>query len=267
MKQSHPLSLDHMTVFDVGPVELITIAGQLEVPLVSVFVQPPVPGTFPLVAGEEVIRATQQRLQDTGVGIYNLECFNLAPDVRIETFRGPLELGARLGAKSATAINFMDPDEARVTDNFAALCELGREYALNINIEFISMGFTRTLADALKLVTRAAQPNGRVLIDCLHFVRTFSTLEELSGIDPRLLGYLQICDGPLATPADLDLIAEATNDRQLPGRGEFPLRQILEFIPTSAPIAIEVPSSVQRGGLPPLEWARSCMSATRSLLD
>ena len=36
------LSLDHLTVFDASPAELITIAAELDVPLVSLWTQLPV---------------------------------------------------------------------------------------------------------------------------------------------------------------------------------------------------------------------------------
>src|SRR5262249_15819964 len=81
---------------------------------------------------------------------------------------------------------------------------------------------------------------------------------------------LQICDGPLATPASLELPAqlplgmtadgsvlqvEARALRQVPGEGEFPLGELLAAVPHDTPIRVEVPNATLTAALSPVEFA------------
>jgi len=206
----------------------------------------------------------RQALADTGVTLGNLEVFNLNFKGSIAEFEPVLELGAELGAASATAINY-GPEREDLAERFGEFHDLTKRYGLDALIEPISMSDTRTLQDAVDLI-EAANVDARIVVDFLHLVRTGGTVNDLASIDPRHIGYIQICDGPATLPAD-EWGAESTNERLYPGDGEFPLVELLRAVPKNTPLAVETPStSRKKRGISPLDRARQVMIATRHLL-
>lgn len=263
----HPLSLEQLTIMDVTPPELVSIAAALDCQAISLYVEPPGGGieVYPLIDDTPVRRETIARLADTGVVLHNLEAYVLAPDTRVDSYRKSLEAGARMGAKTATVIVF-DPDRGRVTDRFAQLCVQAEELGLRINAEFFAGSELKSFRDALALVTAAAQPNAGIVVDSLHIARTGSALADVARTDPRLIGNAQISDGPLTMPPDQQMF-EAKDQRQIPGAGELPLREFIEALPPNLMIGVEVPlETLKRRGVPAMERARLAVEATRRLL-
>lgn len=259
------LSLDHLTVFETSPPELIDIAAGLGVPLVSLWTQLPLQADLPLVTqankGE-----TLARMRDTGVRLGNMECFNLTPEVVAEEFRPAVELGAELGATSLVAINAWDPERSRALENFAKLCQIAAEYGMKANVEFISMGKVRTLADAIAFITDSGEPNVGVTIDFLHLIRTGGSAADISAMDPKLIGYVQACDGPLELPQE-QWNDEGFEQRRMPGEGEFPLAELMAAIPAGVIIAAEIPHKELRlAGVSAAERARRAIEGTRRYL-
>jgi sugar phosphate isomerase/epimerase len=259
------LSLDHLTIFDASPPELIDIAAGLDIPLVSLWTQLPLQANLPLVT--EANKAhTLARMRDTGVKLGNIECFNLTPEVKPEDFRRAVALGAELGATSLVAINAWDPERSRALDNFVALCRIAAEYGLKVNVEFISMGKVRTLEDAVAFVTDSGEPNVGVTVDFLHLIRTGGTPADLAKIGPKLIGYIQICDGPLEMPQE-KWNDEGFEQRELPGHGEFPLKELLAAIPAGVTVGVEVPQRSRReAGVSAAERAKLAVEGARRLL-
>jgi sugar phosphate isomerase/epimerase len=122
------------------------------------------------------------------------------------------------------------------------------------------------LDDAVRFVTGSGEPNAGITVDVLHLMRTGGTPADLKAIDPKLIGYAQICDGPLV----LDLAQwnfEGFEQRQIPGEGEFPLADFIAALPSDVALGVEVPLKSQReAGITPAERARRAVDATRALL-
>jgi sugar phosphate isomerase/epimerase len=143
----------------------VTIAADLGLPLVSLWTQLPLKADLPLVTpGQQGGDAGADARHRREARQY-MECFNLTPEVVAEDFRPAVALGAELGATSLVAINAWDPEPARALDNFAELCRIAAEYGMKANVEFISMGKVRTLADAIQFITDSGEPNVGVTID------------------------------------------------------------------------------------------------------
>ena len=258
----NPLSLDHLTLFEVPPPELISIAAELEIPYVSLWTYAPLKGDFPLLTQSNK-HETRHRLDDTGVRFGNMECFNLTPEAVAEDFRPAVALGAELGATSLVAINAWDPDWSHALDNFVKLCRIAAEFGLRVNVEFLSIGQVRTLNDALRFLSEAGQPNTGITVDIMHLVRTGGAPSDLTAIDPKLIGYAQICDGPLVLDQE-KWNFEGFEQRQIPGEGEFPLNDFLAALPADVILGIEVPlKSLREAGVSPRERARRCLAGTR----
>lgn len=254
------LRIEQMTVFDVDPAEVITIAAELDVPYVSLWTVPGMPDARPVTAGNK--QAVMKQLRHTGVMVDTIEVFPLTPDPR--KYEAAIELGAELGARSIVTIN-MEPEEGRATEQFIALCEIAGKYGMNVSLEPISMGITRTVAQAERIVRLSGMSNGRITVDLLHIMRTNSELTDVSALDHGLIGSAQICDGPTQIAQEY-LIEEAAHERMVPGEGAFPLVDFLRIIPDDVVVGIEVPLRSRReSGMSALERSRLVVNATRTI--
>jgi sugar phosphate isomerase/epimerase len=258
------ISLDCLTLTDTTPADLIRSAESAGFDLVSLWVNPP--PVFPL---QIVTHATEAEcaslLASTGVGVSSLEAFDLVSERSVQASRAALELGARLGARAAVALNAANPDRSQVVDLLAAFAEIAGECGLGVNVEPISMGRTRTLAEARDLIRDAGVDAG-IVFDVLHLVRTGGGAREVRAIEPGLIRHVQINDGPATIPTK-DLITEAVAERLYPGEGEFPLVELLRAAPSDVPWALETPSVRRaRSGMSPKAQAIEAMAALRRLL-
>ncbi len=232
---------------------------------VCIFTEVPSGHVYPKVTLGQAARDFKAALSATGVSVYNLEVFSLTPEVDIADYRRGLELGAELGGKRATSIAF-DTDGRRLIDNFSRFCELCAQFGIKAGLEFMVFAEVKTLTHAVNTVQRAAHSNGAVVVDSLHLIRTGSSPADLSVLDPSLIGYIQLCDGPLAMPAESQF-DEAIGDRLAPGEGEFPLSQFLQAVPRACPISLEVPMNRRRNrGESAVERARVLQAAARKTL-
>src|SRR2546430_1518187 len=81
-----------------------------------------------------LVRATRRALADTGVTVLDVEILRLAPGTEVRDFEGLLDTAASLGA-AYLLVAGNDPDEARLTERYAALCDLAAERGLVVCIE------------------------------------------------------------------------------------------------------------------------------------
>jgi sugar phosphate isomerase/epimerase len=257
------LSLDCLTLTDVAPVDLVRVAGDAGFRSVSLWVQPPAMSDV-MLATPAMAADLARAMADNAVAVGNLEVFNLNTDEPIVVFEAALALGAGLGAKTATAIDFgaPRPDIAERFAEFHALCAAQGIRAL---VEPISMGNVRTPQDGLDLI-RAAGVDAKLVVDCVHLIRTGCTSAVLRDIAPEYVGHVQICDGPAVIAPD-EIGLEATANRLYPGEGDFPLVDILAAVPAGATLGLEVPNVARlERGMSPKERAGEAFSAAQAVL-
>jgi sugar phosphate isomerase/epimerase len=257
-----PLSLHHLTVPDISAVELVGIAADVGCAHVCLFTQDPNAGIpFPVVVEHEVAEL-EKVMAGCGVTAYGVTSFALAPQMHVAACAPALERGARLGAVRAN-VRVADPDQGRAAANFNALSTLAAGHGMEATIEFAGFAATDALPQALRIVRAVGR--GKITLDALHVVRTATPMEALRALEPDVIGYLQLCDGPLAATAD-DYRHEGAWDRLAPGEGEFPLRELLALVPADFPASLEVPCERWRlEGMPATERARRVVEATRRL--
>ena len=275
-----PLALHHFTLTDASPLELVTIAAEVGCGAVCLFVDSPAdaapgqdlpavqfPAVTPALAG-----AMKARLADCGVVVTNIEFFPLGPETRLEAFRPRLALGAELGARLAVT-HVHDSDPHRAVDTLARFGQLAAEYGLQVGLEFMGLSpACASLAKAVALVTAAGQANIAVAVDALHLQRTGGTPAQVRALDPGLIAYAQLCDGPaLADPTtalDTERYLAEAFDRLAPGEGVFPLPELVRALPADNWYDVEAPSpTLAARGIAPLERARRAVDAARQLLD
>ena len=258
------LSLDSLTLTDTSPQDLIRAAAGAGFDVCSLWVQAPALYPSPLLT-PDMEQECAAILADTGLGVMTLECFDLHSKAVVESYRPQLELGARLGAKVALAINYSNPDRAETADLLALFAAAAREFGLGVNLEPVCGGKSQTLAEARSLVLASGADVG-LCFDPHHLIRTGGGLAELQAIEPGMIRYVQVCDGPLIQPPEIRA-TEAVCERLYPGDGEFPLVDLLRAAPRDVPVGIECPSLRRAAaGISPLDQAIEAIGSVRALL-
>lgn len=261
-----------MTAMDVAPVEFIRLAGQSGCDAVSVFTSCPaaiLPGQasplrFPTIT-PAMRRDVQAALVSSGTSVNGVEYFPVVAGLDPRDYEAGLALGAELGGVRAVT-HVHDTEEARSVDAIGRLCELAAAQGLTLGVEFTPM--TRgcdSLAKAAWLVDQVARPDFGISLDCLHLVRSGAGVGDVSQLDARYFRSVQVCDGHGLEPAAV-YMGEA-HDREIPGKGDFPLAAILNALPAALPIEIEVPSlRCREAGVSAGEHVARAIACTRDLV-
>jgi sugar phosphate isomerase/epimerase len=185
-----------------------------------------------------------------------------------EGARRLIDAGAALGARNVLIVS-ANPDPVETRHQFGALCELAELAGMRAVLEFLMISRIQTLGQALAVVGDVGHPNGGVLIDALHLQRCGATPDDLGGVDPRLLPYAQLCDGPnsLANPDHQAYLVDAVDGRSAPGEGGLPLARLLDALPAGIPLSLEVRSRAYRQRYPDArDRARAVLEQTRRFL-
>jgi sugar phosphate isomerase/epimerase len=203
-------------------------------------------------------RELERRLADTGVKVLDVEIFRLEQDTNIAQFEPTLALAGRLEA-SDILVHGADPDERRLADSFARLCELAGKYGLHANVEPMPWVDVSTVAKAKRMIEGTS---GAVLVDALHFYRADNTLDELKKAPLR---YMQLCDAHPGRPTEIpELIRQARGDRLFPGQGALDLRSLMHALPADLPVSVEVPVAAK---MEPFERAKQAFIHTTGFLE
>jgi sugar phosphate isomerase/epimerase len=253
---------------DVGAAELVSIAAELGCQHVCLFthVDPEALQLFPCTWDSVTVREVARRCSDTGVSAHSLEYFNVYPEVDLDIYRPGLEIGARLGARCATT-HVRDSDPQRAADNFARFCDIAGEFGISPAIEFTELAGPGTLGAAREIVEAAKRINGGIALDTLHLFRSGGTLDDVAKLEPQLIKSVQMSDGPLHLQDPGDYFNETVFERQVPGEGEFPLRELARFFPPEMIIDVEVPlTSHLKRGSSALQRARLAVEGARRVL-
>ena len=260
-------SLSFLTVADVSPVDAVKIAAECGYAAVGLRLLPAAPNEtdYPILTDVSLIKETQAALKDTGVKVADVEIIRITPEFEAKKYLQFLEVAEQLGAKHIL-IAGNDPEQARLTQNFAQFCELSQQYGLSCDLEFMPWTDVKNLTQAQQIVEASGQDNAAILIDSLHFDRSDSTLEQVKALDPKRINYVQLCDG-LAhyDSSDAGLIKIARSDRLVPGQGEIDLVSLIRALPANMTLAAEVPN-LMLAQRPALERAQINLNAMKQLV-
>lgn len=260
-------SLAQLTTLTLSPPEMVLLAHRTGYDMTGVRLLPSAPGgiAYPLMDNPAMLRETLACIKDTGTKIFDLEMIRIDPHFNIKNYLAFMEVGAKLGAK-AILVAGDEPDEARMIDQFALLCDTAHAYGLTADLEFMPWTVINNVNSAARIVGAANRPGGGVLVDALHFSRSDSRLEDLDALPRAWLHYAQMCDGPAQAPSTMEgLIRAARADRLLPGEGALDIAGIFRRLPPDLPISLEVPSDRRLPDLGYDLWAREVLAAGQSL--
>lgn len=143
-----------------------------------------------------------------------------------------LDMCTRLGLKNIVALGYFEPgafDQFELIDHFGAFCEKANAIGVRVDLEFIPHFGIRTLSDAWNIVGRAARPNGGILLDTWHFMRSNPDVALLEAIPSGTIVNLQLADGPLK-PRGATIDEDAVLYREMPGEGQLPIIEMLKIL-------------------------------------
>jgi sugar phosphate isomerase/epimerase len=244
------LGIELLSTFGMPPLEFVQLVSSLHCRSLSIGLTglPMIPCGYPewsLRDDATLRRSFVSELKEHDVRISQGEGFLVRAGASVSAIAGDLDLIAEMGALAIGTAG-MEPDQARALDEFALLAEMAGTRGLAVHLEFVPGLSVCDLASALAIVERVGQAHLRVMIDAMHFFRSGGTIAQLTDLDPAMIGYVQLCDVPLA-PAHGDYMAEAMTARCLPGEGELPLAAFVGALPAEIPIGLEVPNLAAAG--------------------
>jgi sugar phosphate isomerase/epimerase len=261
-----PLSLDHLTVIDASPLQLIEAAAAGGFQHVGLrIVQPLAAAPVMDVIGDRVMqRHLKSAMAATGISIQLVESIWIGPETDPLALEPALTTGAELGARFALVAG-NDPDRARLTDRLGQLADLAERHALEIAFEFMPFTEVRSYEDAVAIKRDIGRGNLRLLVDALHLSRSGRDFHTLEPFDASLVSYVHLCDARGAIPSAGKLRDEARIGRYYPGEGDLPLDHFIAAMPAGACFGVEAPCSLY-DGLSAVERGRLAGVAARECL-
>ena len=263
-------SLAYLTSHRCNPVEAVRVAAATGYAFVGLRLWPNAPGAPQqfLLGDAAMLRETRALMRDTGVGVFDLEIVRIGEAFDAHTWDALFDAGAALGAR-AVLVAGDDTNEARLSENYATLCEVMHPYGLTADLEFMPWTAVPNAAAALRIVRNAGRPaNAGILVDALHFGRSHTTLEDIRAIPPTLIHYAQLCDAEAGTHFSTEqMIHSARCERLLPGEGSIDVGGLFGALPPDVPVSVEIVNFAREAGGTPRDWAATCMDASRNLLE
>ncbi len=260
------LSLAHLSLIACDCETLVRHAAEAGFDAVDLRLAPATPTDRDYSVAERLVVCRQllPLLRATGVRVWDVEIIRIDAQTRAQDHLPLMEAAGLLGARRLKVVA-VHPDEAHVASVLAELCVLAGRFGLVVDLEYMVFTAVKSLAAALRIVRMADQPNLQVLVDALHWMRAGDGLEQIRAAPPALLGYVQLCDGPLRSPGEPALLLhEARTARLVPGEGEFPLTALLQAMPPLAMASLEIPCPPGRTAA---DHAPRLLRAARTLLD
>jgi sugar phosphate isomerase/epimerase len=121
-------------------------------------------------------------------------------------------------------------DVGRLTEAYAELCaDAAEHHDAKVVYEFMPPDVNvQDLETALAIVDGADAPNGGLAIDTWHMSKLGIAPDKLRRVPARHLGWVELSDGHYRNMPDP--VDETINHRELPGEGEFPIREYVAAV-------------------------------------
>ena len=265
------LGIDRLSVFGMPPVEFIRLTAELGCDSVGIGLVPTPPYNphgypdWSLRVDAVMRRDLVAASRDHGVAIALVEGFAHVRGEPMSRFAADLDLVREIGGNRINIVS-LDKDLQATIDAFAECTEMAAQRGVQVSAEMGSLGPVAGVDAALALVAGVGMANFSLLIDTMHFFRLGNTVAQFAAMDPALIGYVQLCDAPLAKRFDT-YIEEAMYERMVPGEGELPLREFAPLVPADVVVSLELPiRSLAERGIGPRERLAPCIAAAKAML-
>jgi sugar phosphate isomerase/epimerase len=257
------LGLGHFTFLHCAPAQLVRLAREAGFGFVGLRFHPVAPGQLHwLPVGADLVEL-RHVMEGEGIGLYDVETVVIEPSLDVEALAPMMDAAAALGGKRInTCADLFDGLDM----TFARICELATARGLTVDLECMAWRGINTPQACLDLIHRSGARNAGYLVDALHHTRCGGLPADLGSMDPGRIASAQLCDAPLASPGDRDLmIAEARGGRLAPGEGGLPLQALVSRLPVGTTFSVEVPSATDKR--PEIDRAKAIFQATSRLFE
>ncbi|HEX8056508.1 MAG TPA: TIM barrel protein [Novosphingobium sp.] len=264
------LGLEFISTLGMNPVEAIRLTAELGVHRAGIAPSPITSNPhgftpWDLRNDPALVRATKAAAREHGVAIVLGEGFLVMPGIDIADMAAAMDIMAELGTPTVNAV-VIEQDRARAADQFGRFAAMAAERGLVATIEFMSLAWPATIAEALAFLGDVGAANGKLLLDAMHVYRSGATSADVAAIDPAMIAHVQLCDVPMPARAD-NYGEEARNDRLAPGEGDLPLADFVRALPAEVTIGLEVPMvSKAEAGMSLRDALVPCIAESRRLL-
>lgn len=268
---AHKFSLAHLTVLGWSPVEMAYNAHLIGYDFISIRnINMGVKGErdFTISIGGERYYNLKEALNETGIGIHDIELARVVDGVDVSSYEAAFESGASLGAKGVISSVWTDNKDF-YTEQFAKLCDLAAQYGLTVNLEYVTWAGIWNLAGVRELLDTVKRPNARIMVDTLHTYRSKVSLEEIAACPKGLFDMAHICDGPAEIPARTDkeaLVFTGRDARYYVGEGAIDIANMVKSLREDTVLSIELPHLERVAKYGYTEHARRCLAAAKEYL-
>lgn len=246
------LALDHITVVDATPLQLADAAFEAGFDAICPFlhsldVMSAMP-TYDMVTDLALRALFIEQLETLNLQVDVVYPFTLSKRTIVSEFKDTLACAKEVNASFANVLLY-DRDAESRKGNFARFCDLAQGFGLRTVVEFYPASQIRNLEEAFQLVASIGDPTvAGINVDILHVLRSGGAIADILAIPPEYIAYAQLSDGPAHGTPDF-LESEASEERMLPGNGDFDLHAFLGALPNECRTSIEVPriSDIERG--------------------
>jgi sugar phosphate isomerase/epimerase len=265
------IGIEQLSIFGLPPVQFVKLAADLGCSCISTGLtalpfNPHGYASFSLRDDAALRREMIAALRDRGVAISLGEGCTIRAQRDIREAAADMDIMRDLGVERVNTVS-LDPDRTRSFDQLATFAEMAAARGMQSTVELCPVLVVNNLETALAAVRHVGRPDFKLLLDTMHLGRSGATAADIAALDPKLIGYVQVCDAP-STPRIANYMEEATYERRVPGEGDLPLRDMLAAMPRDVVISLEVPLRSQAlAGIGPEIRLRRCVEATGKLLD
>ncbi len=266
------LSIEYISVFGLPPVQLVELAAALGCRHITTALRRSGPynphgyAAYCLRDDAALRREMIAAMCEHGVSLSSAEGIGIHANLDVRSaYPADLDLLRELGVPRINVVS-LDPDLGRTFDQLAHLAAMAANVGIEVEVEFVPIFTIADLATAEAAVRHVGRADCRIMFDTMHFGRSAASIGDLAAIDPKLIGYVQICDAP-RIPIIEDYMEEAVFERMVPGEGELPLLEMLAALPRDRVLGLEVPMRrAAEAGIGPHERLGRCVQAARALL-
>jgi sugar phosphate isomerase/epimerase len=264
------LGIEFISVLALPPVAFVELAARLGVGNVGVALAPITanPCGYPawsLRDDPALRRDLVAALASNRVAPWFGEGIFIRPGSDVRAAASDLDLMAEIGIDRVNTI-VIEPDTERGLEQLAAFAKMAAARGMTATLEYMPGMAIGTLQQALDAVRAAWCSNLSVLVDCMHFARSGGRPEELSAVDPALIGHVQLCDVPMPA-VEPNYGAEALHNRLAPGEGDLPLAAIFAALPRQVSVGLELPMLAKaQAGIAPEVYLGDAVARARALL-
>lgn len=261
------LSLAALAVLELSPPEMVACAAGAGCSYPGLRLIPATDNepSWPVLGATTMVRELEQRLADSGVRVLDIEIFRLRPETEVASYLPALETGARLGATHVLVAN-NDSDEARLTERLATICDLGAPLGLTFDLEPMPWTEVKTLQQGTRLAIGSGKSNAGVLIDPIHFDRGGNVPADIAAVPPQCC----ITRSCATRRRSVRAICRRCSTRRAPSAscpatGASTSTGILRALPSTLPLAVEIPLRTLAKTVPAVERARRIRAKTEAL--